>query len=195
MKIRDVEFHIVRIGCGDGGSPARSVLACLTSDSGEEGWGEAALPWRLDELAARRDALLPSLEGRSIFEVEELVTLDAVDTDMSKETAEKAVDLVFESTSPFVTIEFQGGEPLVNFPVVQHIIEYARKKNETIGKQLEFTMVSNFALLLLVPLLAMVTMSSDQVQSSQFSVAADYAAQWVHILSWSVKLAAERLKS
>jgi L-alanine-DL-glutamate epimerase-like enolase superfamily enzyme len=80
MKIRDVEFHIVRIGCGEGGSPTSSVLACLLSDSGEEGWGEAALPWRLDELAARRDALLPSLEGRSIFEVEELVTLDAVDT-------------------------------------------------------------------------------------------------------------------
>jgi len=80
MKIRDVEFHIVRFGGGDGQSPVESVLACLTSDSGEEGWGEASLPWRLDELAARRGALLPSLEGRSIFEVEELVTLDAVDT-------------------------------------------------------------------------------------------------------------------
>jgi|GEM_PF-2111780 len=37
MKIRDIEFHIVRIGCDDGGSPVELVLACLTSDSGEEG--------------------------------------------------------------------------------------------------------------------------------------------------------------
>ncbi len=74
-------------------------------------------------------------------------TMDAVDTDMSKETAEKAVDLVFQSTSPSVTIEFQGGEPLVNFPVVQHIIEYAVEKNKSVGKRLEFTMVSNLAMM------------------------------------------------
>lgn len=73
--------------------------------------------------------------------------LDAVHTDMSKETAERAVDLVMQSTSPFVTIEFQGGEPLVNYEVVQHVIEYATAKNRAVGKQLEFTMVSNFALL------------------------------------------------
>ncbi|MEZ4385718.1 MAG: hypothetical protein R3A79_30645 [Nannocystaceae bacterium] len=37
------------------------------------------------------------------------------------------------STSDFVTLEFQGGEPLVNFPVVKHIIEYALERNKTIG--------------------------------------------------------------
>ena len=73
--------------------------------------------------------------------------MDAVDTDMSKETAEKAVDLVFQTTSPGVTIEFQGGEPLVNFEVVKHIIEYAKQKNETAQKVLEFTMVSNLSLM------------------------------------------------
>ena len=73
--------------------------------------------------------------------------MDAVHTDMSKETAEKSVDLALASTNPFITIEFQGGEPLVNFPVVQHIIEYARERNKTIGKQLEFTMVSNLSLM------------------------------------------------
>lgn len=73
--------------------------------------------------------------------------MDAVQTDMSKETAEKCVDLVFQSTSPGVTIEFQGGEPLVNFDVVKHVVEYAKHKNETAGKTLEFTMVSNLALM------------------------------------------------
>ncbi len=73
--------------------------------------------------------------------------MDAVQTDMSKETAEKTVDLILQSPSPFVTIEFQGGEPLVNFPVMQHLIEYAIEKNKAVGKQIEFTMVSNLALM------------------------------------------------
>ncbi len=73
--------------------------------------------------------------------------MEATQTDMSKETAEKMVDLAFETTSPWVTLEFQGGEPLVNYPVMQHIIEYAKKKNETLGKSLEFTLVTNMSLM------------------------------------------------
>lgn len=73
--------------------------------------------------------------------------MDAVHTDMTKETADKAVDLVFQSTSPSVTIEFQGGEPLVNFEVMKHIVERAKEKNETAKKTLEFTLVSNLALM------------------------------------------------
>lgn len=73
--------------------------------------------------------------------------LDAVHTDMTIETAERTVDLVLATTSSHVTIEFQGGEPLVNFPVVRHIVEYATARNRTVGKQLEFTMVSNLSLM------------------------------------------------
>jgi His-Xaa-Ser system radical SAM maturase HxsB len=73
--------------------------------------------------------------------------MDATHTDMTPELAEQTVDLILESTSPDVTIEFQGGEPLVNFPVVEHIIEYARERNRTVGKKLEFTMVSNLSLM------------------------------------------------
>jgi His-Xaa-Ser system radical SAM maturase HxsB len=73
--------------------------------------------------------------------------MDAVHTDMSKETAEKSVDLALQTTSPSLTIEFQGGEPLVNFEVVKHIISYAISKNRAYGKQLEFTMVTNLSLM------------------------------------------------
>ena len=73
--------------------------------------------------------------------------MTATHTDMSKETAEKSLDLVFRSTNPSVTVEFQGGEPLVNFEVVKHVIDVARKKNEAAGKRLEFTMVSNLSLM------------------------------------------------
>jgi uncharacterized protein len=73
--------------------------------------------------------------------------MDAVHTDMTPEIGEKVVDLMLQSTSPSVTLEFQGGEPLVNFPVVKHIIEYALARNRAYGKGLEFTMVSNLAMM------------------------------------------------
>jgi sulfatase maturation enzyme AslB (radical SAM superfamily) len=66
---------------------------------------------------------------------------------MSKETAEKTIDQILSGTSPAVTIEFQGGEPLVNFEVVKHTIEYALAQNESVGKTIEFTMVSNLSMM------------------------------------------------
>jgi His-Xaa-Ser system radical SAM maturase HxsB len=74
-------------------------------------------------------------------------TMDRVDTDMTPEVAERTVDLILQTTSPRVTIEFQGGEPLANFPVVKHLIEYALEKNRAYGKDLEFTLVSNLSLM------------------------------------------------
>jgi His-Xaa-Ser system radical SAM maturase HxsB len=73
--------------------------------------------------------------------------MDAVHTDMTKETAEITVRQILQTTSPDVTIEFQGGEPLVAFDVVKHIVDYALKENEKAGKRLEFTMVSNLSLM------------------------------------------------
>lgn len=73
--------------------------------------------------------------------------MDAVHTDMTPEIADRAVDLALRSTSPFITIEFQGGEPLVNFPVVQRMCEYAEARAKALGKTLQFTMVSNFSLM------------------------------------------------
>jgi His-Xaa-Ser system radical SAM maturase HxsB len=73
--------------------------------------------------------------------------MDQTQTDMTPEIAEKAVDLALQTTSPALTIEFQGGEPLVNFTVLKHVIQYALAKNRAYGKQLEFTMVSNLSLM------------------------------------------------
>jgi len=67
--------------------------------------------------------------------------------DMDIATARKVVDTVFCSPSNAITIEFQGGEPLVNWPVVKFIVEYAREKNKNAKKSLFITLVSNFSLL------------------------------------------------
>ena len=78
MKINDLEFHLVEIGSMGLTQPVRSLLVRLTTDAGLEGWGESGLNWRPAELPARRDALLPVLAGRSIFDIEELHTLEAL---------------------------------------------------------------------------------------------------------------------
>lgn len=71
----------------------------------------------------------------------------ATHTDMTPEVAERTVDLILASSNPFVTIEFQGGEPLAHFEVVKHIIEYATRRNAEVVKSLEFTLVSNLTLM------------------------------------------------
>ena len=47
--------------------------------------------------------------------------------DMDRETAKSCVDIAFMSPSKNVKIEFQGGEPLLNFPIVQFIVEYTEE--------------------------------------------------------------------
>jgi uncharacterized protein len=73
--------------------------------------------------------------------------MDAVHTDMSIDTADASLEIVMSSTSPSVTIEFQGGEPLVNWPVVQHVVRRARARALEKGKTVELTMVSNLSLM------------------------------------------------
>ncbi len=63
---------------------------------------------------------------------------------MSIETGEKAIDLALSSPSKYLTFEFQGGEPLLNFDVVKHMIEYSKKNRD---KEIQYTIISNLALL------------------------------------------------
>src|SRR5205823_12278955 len=73
--------------------------------------------------------------------------LDQEGYDMSEETAKNVVDRILQTSSPSVTIEFQGGEPLVNWPVLQFIVNYTREANETIGKEVSFSLVTNMSLM------------------------------------------------
>lgn len=76
-----------------------------------------------------------------------IVGMERFDTDMSMEIAERGVDIAFQTTATGLTIEFQGGEPLANWPVLQHIVEYARQKNSVARKVLSFALVSNLSLM------------------------------------------------
>ncbi len=67
--------------------------------------------------------------------------------DMTEEIALKTIGFIFQSPSPFITIEFQGGEPLVNYEIIKFIVHEAERINETEKRDLRFTMVSNLSLL------------------------------------------------
>lgn len=71
-------------------------------------------------------------------------TLKNKKLDMDIGTAKLVVDRIFESFNPRIDIEFQGGEPLVNWDTLRFIIEYAKKKNKSAKKKLFFYLVSNF---------------------------------------------------
>lgn len=65
--------------------------------------------------------------------------------DMSKETADKALALTFRSPSPSIKIEFQGGEPLLNFGLIKYIVEQAETINKVETRDLEFVIATNLA--------------------------------------------------
>jgi L-alanine-DL-glutamate epimerase-like enolase superfamily enzyme len=78
MKINDLELFLTAVRLAELKQTAQSLLVRLVTDSGLEGWGEAASNWRISELPARQNALLSVLKGRDIFGIEELHTLDAL---------------------------------------------------------------------------------------------------------------------
>ena len=68
---------------------------------------------------------------------------DAKGSDMSRETAKKSVDFIFKSPSKTITIEFQGGEPLLNWDVVSYVMRYAHDKARETNKNLNLALVTN----------------------------------------------------
>ncbi|MBI5622590.1 MAG: radical SAM protein [Elusimicrobia bacterium] len=65
------------------------------------------------------------------------------EADMSPATARCAVDFLLQRRSPEARVDFGGGEPLLNFPVVREAAEYAEARARKLGKRLSFYMVTN----------------------------------------------------
>jgi His-Xaa-Ser system radical SAM maturase HxsB len=72
---------------------------------------------------------------------------DTARFDMSEQTAEQALEMVFESPSPRIKIEFQGGEPLLNLPMIEWVVSRAKERNEEQGRDLNVVIATNLALL------------------------------------------------
>lgn len=70
---------------------------------------------------------------------------DSTQFDMTVAHADTALEFVFRSPSKHIKIEFQGGEPLLNFGLVRHIVERAQQLNEHYGRDLQFVITSNLS--------------------------------------------------
>jgi His-Xaa-Ser system radical SAM maturase HxsB len=66
---------------------------------------------------------------------------------MTESIADKALDVVFDSPSKNIKIEFQGGEPLLNFDLIKHIVVRAKQLNESRKRNLDFVIATNLSLL------------------------------------------------
>ena len=69
------------------------------------------------------------------------------DNDMDEVTAKNAVEYAFQSPSQNIKIEFQGGEPLLNFKIIKLIVEYSKEVNVKFNKNVEFVLCTNLTAL------------------------------------------------
>jgi len=64
---------------------------------------------------------------------------------MTIEQAEAGLKVMFESPSPALKLEIQGGEPLLNFELVKHIISRAREIARSDRRNLDCVIATNLA--------------------------------------------------
>lgn len=70
-------------------------------------------------------------------------------TSMSPETAQRAVDRLFDDArdEEVPHLHLFGGEPLLNFPLVESVVGYARARGITLGRRMTFELTTNGTLL------------------------------------------------
>ena len=65
--------------------------------------------------------------------------------DMTQAMADKGIDILFQSPSAALKVEFQGGESLLNFELVQYIVQQIEARNQTVQKAIEFVIATNLS--------------------------------------------------
>ena len=67
--------------------------------------------------------------------------------DMRDDVAAASVERMLQSPSHHITLELQGGEPLLAFPKIQRIVSMAKQGAADVGKELDVVITSNLAFL------------------------------------------------
>lgn len=71
--------------------------------------------------------------------------------DMTPAAADRALDLVFRAPARSLKIEFQGGEPLLNFDLIQHVVGEVARRNASLPtaaqKDIQFVVTTNLSFL------------------------------------------------
>lgn len=68
---------------------------------------------------------------------------NAAQYDMKKEDLSKAIDLMFKTPSPFITMEFQGGEPTLTPELLLYAIQETENRNKVHNKQITYVLCTN----------------------------------------------------
>jgi uncharacterized protein len=74
-------------------------------------------------------------------------TQDKSAFDMTPATADAAVEFMFRSPARSLKVEFQGGEPLLNFGMVQYVVRRVLERNAAERRDVAFVIATNLALL------------------------------------------------
>lgn len=111
-----------------------------------------------NQIRARKGHLFSSsflamivVTGRCNFEcrycqVNSLSTSEA-GFDLDWSTAKRIIDFIFTIPAEKVKIEFQGGEPLLNWGIVVDIVNYVNLINRVLKRSIEFVVCTNLTLL------------------------------------------------
>lgn len=73
--------------------------------------------------------------------------ISACGFDMDEETADAAIERVFESRAQVLTVEFQGGETALTFPVLRRIVTRCAHRAAKSGQQVRFVMATTLHLM------------------------------------------------
>ncbi len=71
------------------------------------------------------------------------VDFTSKDYDMTWDTAKKTIDMIFQTPSMDIKIEYQGGEPLLNWEILKQSVLYAEFLNKIAKKKLGFVICTN----------------------------------------------------
>jgi His-Xaa-Ser system radical SAM maturase HxsB len=74
-------------------------------------------------------------------------TVNKGEFDMPQEVAAASVDMMLKSPSPHLTLELQGGEPLLAFDTIKYIVSIAKPGAARLGKELDIVITTNLAFL------------------------------------------------
>jgi His-Xaa-Ser system radical SAM maturase HxsB len=123
---------------------------------------EEKIPPLIDVLATRyrtKKSFLDSFTGLHIF----VITLrcnqscqycqvsraseDQYSFDMSIKHIDKGIEMMMHSPNPSLTMEFQGGEPLLAFPNIQYAVEKTKQLAAFHNKEMTFVICTNLSLI------------------------------------------------
>lgn len=67
--------------------------------------------------------------------------------DMQPDDADRAIEFMFQTPSQVIKVEFQGGEPLLNFDLIRHVVERVSERNQQDARDIQFVIATNLAYL------------------------------------------------